>query len=143
MGEVRTAAGFVLANVDDGRLYLLLHNPRHNTWLPPKGHTEEDEDLLDGALRETREETGIDDVQVVNGFEYSFEYDVDTHKRGRYRKRVTYFLGTTDHTRLTLSDEHDDGGWFALDEALKRIQYKQMREVLQAADEFLARRSLT
>lgn len=137
MGETRTAAGFVLANVDDGRLYLLLHNSRHNTWLPPKGHTEKGEALLDVARRETLEETGIDDMQVVDGFERSFEYDVDTN-RGKYHKRVTYFLGTTDHTNLQLSDEHNDGGWFALDEALARIRFVQMREVLKAADAFLA-----
>lgn len=138
MADKRTAAGFVLANVDGGRLYLLLHNPRHGTWLPPKGHTEDGEDLLEVALRETLEETGIDDMKVIEGFERSFEYDVDTKKRGKYRKQVTYFLGVTDHTRLTLSDEHDDGGWFALDEALARIQYAQMREVLKEADAFLA-----
>ena len=137
MGQIRTAAGFVLANVDGGRLYLLLRNADHGTWLPPKGHTEEGESAVDVALRETLEETGINDVKLIEGFERSFEYDVDT-SRGGYRKRVTYYLGTTDHTRLTLSGEHDDGGWFALDEALARIQYPQMREVLQEADAFLA-----
>ncbi|MBZ0136347.1 MAG: NUDIX domain-containing protein [Planctomycetes bacterium] len=139
MPDARTAAGFVLANIDHGVMYLLLRSARHGAWLPPKGHTEPGEALLAGALRETREETGIESVRVVDGFERSFEYDV-SGKRGKYRKRVTYYLATTDQTRLALSDEHDDAGWFALDEALARVQYQQMRDVLKQADAFLADR---
>ena len=139
MSETKTAAGFVLVNEDSGRLYLLLRNSQHGTWLPPKGHTEPGEDLNTVALRETLEETGIESVNIVEGFERSFEYDVDT-ERGQYHKRVTYYLGLTDQTELKLSDEHSDAGWFALDETLARVQFQQMRDVIRQADEFLAKR---
>jgi bis(5'-nucleosidyl)-tetraphosphatase len=137
MTESRTAAGVILATVEGGRLYLLLRSASHGNWLPPKGHTDGGEDAAATALRELREETGITDVRLVPGFEREIEYDVDT-PRDSYRKHVTYLLGITDQTGVTLSGEHDDAGWFALDEALARIPFKAMRQVLKDCDARLA-----
>ena len=68
-----TATTFI---VDDGRTLLLYHN-QIRKWLPPGGHIHRDELPCDAAVREVREESGLDvrllssrtrmgDVQVLN-----------------------------------------------------------------------------
>ena len=124
----RTAAGFILANLAKGEpRYLLLRSARTGDWLPPKGHTDAGETTLETALRETAEETGITDVQLVEGFEQTIEYDVQTRKRGNYHKKVSYLLGTTPTTEVECSDEHSEAGWFSIEDALAAITFDQMR----------------
>ena len=140
--KTRTAAGFILARMVDGEpLYLLLRGATSGDWLPPKGHADNDTDTVEEtARRETAEEAGITDLEVVPGFERSIEYEVNTAKRGRYPKKVTYLLATTGTSEVICSDEHSEAGWFSIKEALGKIGFEQMREVLRAADAYLRKR---
>jgi bis(5'-nucleosidyl)-tetraphosphatase len=131
--ETREAAGFVIALAGPQPRFLLLRNARHGTWAPPKGHAEPGETPLQTARRETIEETGIHELEVMDGFEQSIRYDVKDRSRGSYHKLVRYFLAlaqSPDHTR---SAEHDDSGWFTLPAALERVAYPELKKVLQAA----------
>jgi 8-oxo-dGTP pyrophosphatase MutT (NUDIX family) len=130
---MKTAAGFILARMVDGEpWFLLLQSAEHGDWLPPKGHTDGDEDALSTARRETAEEAGINDVTIVRDFERVIEYEVDT-KRGNYRKQVTWLLATTKATRVKTSGEHSDAGWFKLADALERVRHAKVRETIKAA----------
>jgi 8-oxo-dGTP pyrophosphatase MutT (NUDIX family) len=134
MPEVKEAAGFVLAHITpDGPRYLLLRSAAHGTWAFPKGHAEAGETPMQTARRETLEETGIDELDVVDGFESVIEYDVESRTRGSYRKRVRYFLATTPSEAHTRSSEHDQSGWYGYDEALALLQHEQSRAVLTNA----------
>lgn len=44
--------------VNEGAVLLRMHE-KYNTWLPPGGHVELDEDMVEAALREAKEETGL------------------------------------------------------------------------------------
>jgi 8-oxo-dGTP pyrophosphatase MutT (NUDIX family) len=131
------AAGFVVAQVRDGQpRFLLLRSARHSTWLPPKGHVDADETLLEAARRETLEEAGISDMRVVEHWEREVRYEVD----GR-SKSVTYFLAIVESDTHTLSDEHDQSGWFTLDEVLARVAFEGVRQVFRDAASELASQS--
>jgi 8-oxo-dGTP pyrophosphatase MutT (NUDIX family) len=45
--------------VNDGAVLLRMHE-KYNMWLPPGGHVELDEDFVEAAIREAKEETGLD-----------------------------------------------------------------------------------
>jgi len=70
------SAGFICyrrrADVSSGIEYLLLDYGRH--WEYAKGHVDPGESDLDAAVRELREETGISDVHVVEGFRHELLY---------------------------------------------------------------------
>jgi bis(5'-nucleosidyl)-tetraphosphatase len=85
-----------------------------NRWDLPKGHAEPGETILQTALRETEEETGIlaSEIEVDSLFEYVTEYSVSGSKRGDYRKRVTYFIGYIASPVEIQLTEHTGYQWF-------------------------------
>lgn len=74
---------------------ILLGHPKGQKWYGtysiPKGHVEEGEDLLEAAIRETKEEVGIlvDMEDFVSLEPYFIDYK---DKGGNLYKRVYYFL---------------------------------------------------
>lgn len=75
-----------------GQVLLMEHKSR---WDLPKGHADPGETIMETALRETEEETGIEAeaIEVDQDFKFEIEYDVNSKKRGKYHKRTTYFFG--------------------------------------------------
>lgn len=68
-----TATAFI---VDRQREYaLMLHHRKLNMWLPPGGHCDGNADVIDTAIRETQEETGIKQLTLVG----SDIFDIDIH----------------------------------------------------------------
>src|SRR5262249_45255000 len=128
------AAGFVLSRPGPGSSveYLLLDNRRDGMPGFPKGHQDGEESDLETALRETREETGLDDVDVVPGFREEIRYRV--RKAGEFRmKTVVYFRARHRGGRVVLSDEHTGYRWMPLSTALDAITFDSLRDVLHRA----------
>ena len=67
------SAGIILFNEHEKRKFLLLNYPSGH-WDFVKGKMEDDETTEKTALRETKEETGISDVEFCKGFEEEIEY---------------------------------------------------------------------
>lgn len=118
-----------------GRVFLLLDYGRH--WDYPKGHVEKGEDDLAAALRELKEETGIDDVQMVEGFKEPIVYFFRHGKKGLVRKTVVFFLARTTKVDVQISDEHVGYVWLDEQEARKRITYPTAKKVFAVATRFL------
>jgi 8-oxo-dGTP pyrophosphatase MutT (NUDIX family) len=132
------SAGFVVfTEREDGkRLYLLLHYPSGH-WDFPKGHVEEGESEIRAALRELREETGLTDVEVVFGFRKEISYFF-TEAGERVLKTVVYYLCRSKTTEIKLSYEHKGYEWLHYEAALSKIKFRTSKEVLEAAEKFLA-----
>ncbi|KAK2914778.1 bis(5'-nucleosyl)-tetraphosphatase [asymmetrical] [Channa argus] len=117
--------------------YLLLQTSygKHH-WTPPKGHVDPGEDDFTTALRETKEEAGLDAQQllVIDDFVKELHYEV----RGK-PKKVLYWLAELRDpgTGVTLSDEHQDYRWAKLDEACALAQFKDLQDTLKAAHRHL------
>lgn len=120
-----TASAWIVNDKRDKTL--MVYHKIYDSWSWTGGHADGDEDLLSVALREAREETGLENVKAVTGDIYSLEVlTVDGHeKRGEYvpshlHLNVTYLLSADERDELTVCEAENSGvRWFTLDEALK------------------------
>ena len=97
----------------------------------PKGTPDNDETLEETALREVREETGLE-VKLgdpLPSIEYWF-----TMSGIRYHKRVHHWLMEPFGGDLANHDhEFDDAVWMPIAEAHRAIHYENQREVVAEA----------
>lgn len=134
MQKRRSAGVIIFRNTPQGRQYLLLHYKKGH-WDFPKGAIERDEDIQQAARRELLEETGLDKIEVLEGFCEKIEYDF-TENDQLVHKEVIYFLGRTRQKNITLSDEHLDSAWLPYQKALERLTYEQSKQLLKQVEAF-------
>lgn len=131
------AAGFVLVrSAPRGPEYLLLTNKNRGELGLPKGHTEDGEDDLATALRETEEETGLTDITPEPCFRRELAYPA-TRKGRVYEKTVVYLLAHLRSGRVRLSPEHSEFRWLPLEAALDVLPYSGVRAVVRDAALYL------
>src|SRR6056297_573724 len=68
-----SAGAVVFIKKEDDFYYLLLHYEAGH-WGLPRGHIEKGETLKDTAVREVKEETGINDLKFISGFQEKEQY---------------------------------------------------------------------
>ncbi|HSD50796.1 MAG TPA: NUDIX domain-containing protein, partial [Candidatus Methylomirabilis sp.] len=105
-------------------------------WDFPKGHIEAGEDPQITAVRELQEETGIRNARFVPGFKEGMRYFYRKAGEGML-KVVIFFLAETASGNITLSDEHTGYLWLPYEPALKRLTFKNARDLLTKAHTFL------
>ena len=129
------SAGFIIFEDSVRPKFLLLHYEEGH-WDFPKGHLEPEEEPLDAALRELREETSITDVQIVDAFNKTVYYTF-TREGVRVRKKVDFFLAKTSQIAVKLSPEHVGYAWLSFDDAMDRLTYRTAKELLAKAYPFV------
>ena len=135
MVKEERSAGAVVFYVEKGEpLYLLLHYPRGHLDFP-KGNIEPGEKEEETALREVKEETGLD-VELIPGFRETIRYFYKLHGE-TIRKTVVFFLARSYSKDVKISWEHKGYYWFPYHKAIKEVTFPSTREVLKKAHNFL------
>ncbi|MCL5430171.1 MAG: NUDIX domain-containing protein [Candidatus Marsarchaeota archaeon] len=135
--EFEFSAGAVIYSYrNDARRYLFLK--RKEGWLDlPKGHIEKEEHAEDAAVRETREETGLD-IRLVPFFKKKDEYWF-AENGGKVRKTNTFFIAEEipEKEAVKVSFEHVGYEWLTKEEANKRLKFKDQKELIDSADSYI------
>jgi 8-oxo-dGTP pyrophosphatase MutT (NUDIX family) len=132
-----TSCGAIIFNQVQGtRKYLLLHYESGH-WDFVKGHKEKNETDFDTVIRETKEETGIEDLKFINGFKERITYFYKTPEGKTSFKQVFFYLAETKTTNIKLSFEHIGFEWLSFEDAYNKLTYDNAKQLLKKAESFL------
>ena len=121
--------------------YLLLHyssvgKEGKDYWDFPKGHPEKGEGETETIKREVAEETGLKDIGFAAGFKEWIKYFFQLEGK-RVFKIVTYYLAESKTSEVKISLEHLGFQWLTFEEALGQLSFKNSKEILEKANNFL------
>jgi 8-oxo-(d)GTP phosphatase len=126
-GEVRAAGGVVRRRTKGGAQTVLVHRPRYDDWTFPKGKLLDGESFLEAAVREVREETGLD---PLIGDELSSSRYRDQHGAP---KVVRYWsMEVVDGHELGPTAEVDEARWIPVREARAMLTHEPDRILLDS-----------
>lgn len=129
-----------------GRPHLAAIRPqgRSSVWALPKGKIDPGESAAEAAVREVREETGVEGhlVEKLGDVRYTYTATWEGAKGERIFKVVSFFLLTAGRGRIGEIDEAmrievDEARWLPLDEAPRLLTHKGEREMAARAIEKL------
>ena len=129
------SAGVILFNKTEGIQFLILKYPSGH-WDFVKGNIEEGEKEEETVKRELFEETGINSLQIHQGFNEKVEYNYYKKDR-KVHKIVSYYLAETDQKEIKLSDEHLDSKWSDYEDLMKLITFENSREILNKGNKLI------
>jgi 8-oxo-dGTP pyrophosphatase MutT (NUDIX family) len=118
-----TASAFVVD--PDGSRLLLHHHRRLDRWLQMGGHVDAGESVVDAALREAREESGLEAIALAA--RAPFDIDVHAIPAGKGEPPhlhfdVRFIVRAADPSAIRIApDESNALRWFTLDEALEAM----------------------
>jgi 8-oxo-dGTP pyrophosphatase MutT (NUDIX family) len=141
------SAGGVLVRSIRGRAHVAAIRPqgKPGIWALPKGKIDAGESAAEAAVREVREETGVEGrlVEKLGDVRYTYTATWEPVKGERIFKIVSFFLLTAGRGRIGEIDdamriEVDDARWLPLDAAPRLLTHKGEREMAAKALEKLS-----
>ncbi len=105
--------------VNDARTHvLMMHHRKLNQWFQPGGHCDGDPDVLNVALKEANEETGLENLKVVDGEIYDVDVHLIPERKGvpaHYHYDVRFLIEADMNEPLIVTEESNDLVWVSLD----------------------------
>lgn len=126
-------AGAVVYAESEGDIYLALVHDIFGHWTLSKGKIEEAETVEAGAVRELKEEMGLDvTIEAELGMN---EYVASNPELGKVRKQVHYFLASSPHSEIKLEQKGglDDAKWFRVADILELNFYEDILPIVTKA----------
>ncbi len=125
---------------------LLVHHRKIGKWMSPGGHQEDGENPIENAVREVREETGIDISGIIkqpSPFDeranliplpdYFLEEEIPAHgdQPFHYHLDQTYIVKVPEQIVVLNTKEAHDIGWFTLEETEKLPLFENVHLILR------------
>ena len=125
-GEYSHAGGLVY-KLENGEIkYLLVHAKENkNQWLFPKGHIEDHEGHGETAIREVREEAGVEARLLLPSGSLCFDTDKEF-------VRAKYYL--MEHLFETKPEETREHLWLSFRDALNKLTFENSKQLLKSAE---------
>ena len=144
------SAGAIVFRKEKNQIYYLLLHYQSGHWDFPKGHIEKGEKPEDTVRREVEEETGIKDIKILPGFKeyikYFFRRNYELKKEEKKKapwvfKIVEFYLAETKTKEIKLSFEHKDFKWLSFQDALRQLTFKNAKDILKKANDYLVKKN--
>lgn len=108
---------------------LLVYEKDRNFWGFPKGHMEKGENEIETALREVKEEVGLD-VEINENKRYTQNYII----RNEIDKTSVYYIAFPKNGEIKKQEsEIEKVKWCDFEEALKTLTFENSKEILKKA----------
>ena len=129
-----TASNWIV-NKDRTKVLMIYHNI-YKSWAWVGGHSDGENNLLQVAIKEAKEETGIKNVKPILDDIYSLEIvTVNGHiKRGKYvashvHLNLTYLLEADEKEEITIKEDENSGvKWVPIGEILNESNEEWIKE---------------
>ena len=136
-----TASNWIV-NHEKTKVLMAYHNI-YQSWAWTGGHADGNSNLLQVALKEAREETGLTNLKVLSNGIYSLEVlTVDSHiKNGKFvpshlHLDCCFLLEADEKERVIIkADENSGIKWIDKNDAIKITNEKQMKSIYQKLNE--------
>ncbi len=150
MPREKSAGALIFRKIHNVPHYLLLQY-QSGHWEFAKGHIEQGETEEQTVVREIQEETGITDLKIIPGFKqyikYFFRNNYELKKEDKLKapwifKLVVFYLAETQTEDVKISDEHIGFAWLPYEEALKKLTFKNAKNLLKKANDIVSGKSI-
>ncbi len=110
-----------------------MHHKKLNKWLQLGGHADGDSNILRVALRESKEESGIDQIKSLS--EEIFDLDIHLipsrkEEPEHYHYDIRYLFQVVKNDSYTVNHESNDMKWFTADELSHMDLDSSMKKLL-------------
>jgi len=141
MAQEKSCGTLVFRKEKNGTVKFLILHYNEGHWEFPKGHVEKNEKEEQTALRELKEETGIAECEMQDGFREEINYFFSSNGK-KISKNVVFFLVFVRGSEVVLSDEHISFAWLNYEHAMKKLKFKNSQNLLTKAKEFIGKNRL-
>jgi 8-oxo-dGTP pyrophosphatase MutT (NUDIX family) len=124
----------------------LVETTAREAYVIPKGHREANEELENTALRETKEESGYNDIEIVKPLgsrTYILPWSTPIKKTDHY---FLALLKSNRKEKQVLTDWEEDSGmkvvWLELEEAFKKLTWENNPSVLEKIKDYIERNNI-
>lgn len=132
-----TASSWIV-NKDRTKVLMIYHNI-YKSWAWTGGHADGDSDLLNVALKEAKEETGLNNLKLLSDGIYGLQIlTVDSHiKREKFISShlhldCCFLFEANEEDELKIKEDENSGvKWFKIDEATKITNEEKMKPIYE------------
>lgn len=136
MKKEKSCGAIIFTRDGDQVKYVIIHQT-NDIYCFPKGHVEDGETEEETALREIREEVGLD-VTLIDGFRQPDEYKFSLNSDLVIQKEVVYFLAEFENQTPRPQESELFGVYLmTLEEALDILSFDGMKQFLRDADGYI------
>ena len=133
INNIKNCAGGIVINPQKG---IAIVNQNNDSWSLPKGHVEKNESILEAAIREIYEETGLKNIKLIKkiGSYKRYRIGLDGLDDLRELKLIHMYVFTTEETVLFPIDRHNpEAKWVSIKETINLLTHKKDKEFFSSS----------